>query len=68
MLVNSKFLKSGLNKMAQYLRWMKNGRKEEESYFKPRSRSLDPKALENSGIKALQMRVRKICSMRYPSV
>lgn len=46
--------------MAQYLRWMKNGRKEEEAYFKPRSRSLDPKALENSGIKALQMRVRNL--------
>lgn len=58
MLVNDELLKSAVI-MAQYLRWMKNGRKEEESYFKPRSRSLDPKALENSGIKALQMRVCK---------
>jgi hypothetical protein len=39
--------------MASYFRWIKGSKKEEPLYQKPRSRSLDAKALELSGIKLL---------------
>jgi hypothetical protein len=39
--------------MASYFRWIKGSKKEEALYQKPRSRSLDAKALELSGIKLL---------------
>lgn len=38
--------------MASYLRWIRGSKATKEDLFqKPRSRSLDPKALEASGIK-----------------
>lgn len=39
--------------MANYFRWIKGSKKEESPYQKPRSRSLDAKSLELSGIKLL---------------
>jgi hypothetical protein len=39
--------------MASYFRWIKGSKKEESLYQKPRSRSLDGKSLELSGIKLL---------------
>ena len=39
--------------MANYFRWIKGSKKDEPLYQKPRSRSLDAKALELSGIKLL---------------
>jgi hypothetical protein len=39
--------------MASYFRWIKGSKKEESLYQKPRSRSLDAKSLELSGIKLL---------------
>jgi hypothetical protein len=39
--------------MASYFRWIKGSKKEEALYQKPRSRSLDAKSLELSGIRLL---------------
>jgi hypothetical protein len=39
--------------MASYFRWIKGSKKEESLYQKPRSRSLDAKSLELSGVKLL---------------
>ncbi|GLH06058.1 Protein TolB [Gryllus bimaculatus] len=39
--------------MASYFRWMRGGRKDDVLYQKPRSRSLDARALERSGVRML---------------
>lgn len=45
--------------MAQYFMWKRSNRKDEPppEYMKPRSRSLDPHALEASGIRQIVLRV-----------
>lgn len=53
------------SEMAQYFRWMKDknntttsGSRSEEEYLKPRSKSLDAKSLEASGIRLVLQNVR----------
>lgn len=41
--------------MAQYFRWMKNNKKDEVPFVKPRSHSLDARGLDSSEIRRLTL-------------
>lgn len=46
--------------MSSYFRWIKGGKKDDYLEGKPRSRSLDSKSLEASGIRLILQNVLKI--------
>lgn len=51
--------------MSSYFRWIKSGKKDDYFGAKPRSRSLDSKSLEASGIRLI---IENVLEISYPIV
>lgn len=54
--------------MSSYFRWIKSGKKDDYLGAKPRSRSLDSKSLEKSGIRLIMQNVNIYLSKKKKSI